>query len=51
VNVGWDEIAMSHALVIVEWPERAGDLMPADHVPISLEHVPGDSDRRILLAG
>ena len=51
VNVGWDEIAMSHALVIVEWPERAGDLMLADHVPISLEHVPGDSDRRILLAG
>ena len=51
VNVGWDEIAMSHALVIVEWPERAGDLMPPDHVPISLEHVPGDSDRRILLAG
>lgn len=51
VNVGWDEIAMSHALVIVEWPERAGDLMPPDHVPISLEHVPGDSNRRILLAG
>lgn len=51
VNIGWDEIVMSHALVIVEWPERAGDLMPADHVPINLEHVDGHSDRRILLAG
>jgi tRNA threonylcarbamoyladenosine biosynthesis protein TsaE len=51
VNIGWDEIVISHALVIVEWPERAGDLMPADHVPIVLEHVPGDPDRRILLAG
>ena len=51
VNIGWDEIVMSHALVIVEWPERAGDLMPADHVPINLEHVQGDSERRILLAG
>ncbi|HEX6050460.1 MAG TPA: tRNA (adenosine(37)-N6)-threonylcarbamoyltransferase complex ATPase subunit type 1 TsaE [Gemmatimonadaceae bacterium] len=51
VNIGWDEIVMAHALVIIEWPERAGDLMPADHVPLNLEHIAGDSDRRILLAG
>ena len=42
---------MSHALVIVEWPERAGDLIPAGHVPIDLEHVASDPDRRVLLAG
>ena len=51
VNLGWDEIAASHALVIVEWPERAGELIPADHVPIDLEHVASDPDRRVLLAG
>ena len=51
VNIGWDEIVMSNALVIVEWPERAGDLVPADHVPIDLEHVADDDGRRILLAG
>lgn len=51
VNLGWDEISTSHALVIVEWPERAGDLIPAGHVPIELEHVATDPDRRILLAG
>jgi len=51
VNLGWDEIAMSHALVIVEWPERAGDLIPAGHVPIDLEYAPSDPDRRVLLAG
>jgi len=51
VNLGWDEIAASHALVIVEWPERAGDLIPSDHVAIDLEHVPSDPDRRVLLAG
>lgn len=51
VNIGWDEIAMAHALVIVEWPERAGELIPADHVPIDLEYVPSDPDRRVLLAG
>src|SRR5262245_66497073 len=42
VNIGWDEIVMSNALVIVEWPERAGELVPADHVPIDLEHAPDD---------
>ena len=51
VNIGWDEIVMSNALVIVEWPERAGDLVPADHVPIDLELVADDDGRRILLAG
>ena len=51
VNLGWDEIAASHALVIVEWPERAGAFIPAGHVPIDLEHSPDDPDRRVLLAG
>jgi tRNA threonylcarbamoyladenosine biosynthesis protein TsaE len=51
VNIGWDEIVMAHALVIVEWPERAGGLLPPDHVPIDLEHAPADPGRRILLAG
>ena len=50
VNLGWDEIVASHALVIVEWPERAGDLIPAGHVPIDLEYAP-DADHRVLLAG
>src|SRR5688572_28569631 len=51
VNIGWDEIVMAHALIIVEWPERAGALIPADHVPIDLEHASDDPARRILLAG
>src|SRR5512138_974521 len=37
VNIGWDEISMAHALIIVEWPERAADFIPAGHVPIELE--------------
>jgi len=51
VNLGWDEIVASHALVIVEWPERAGEFIPAGHVPIDLEHVADDPNRRVLLAG
>jgi tRNA threonylcarbamoyladenosine biosynthesis protein TsaE len=50
-NIGWDEIISEHALVIVEWPERAGNRMPADHLHIDLEYFPGDESRRVLLAG
>jgi tRNA threonylcarbamoyladenosine biosynthesis protein TsaE len=50
-NLGWDEIICSRALIIVEWPERAGSRLPEDHVPIDLDYVPDDPTRRILLAG
>jgi len=50
-NIGWDDIIASPSLVIVEWPDRAGDRLPADHVPIDLEYIPGDASHRILLAG
>ncbi|HUQ98301.1 MAG TPA: tRNA (adenosine(37)-N6)-threonylcarbamoyltransferase complex ATPase subunit type 1 TsaE [Gemmatimonadaceae bacterium] len=50
-NLGWDEIVASHALVLVEWPERAGDRLPENHVPIDLDYVQDDPSRRILLAG
>jgi tRNA threonylcarbamoyladenosine biosynthesis protein TsaE len=50
-NLGWDDIVSSRALILVEWAERAGDRLPDDVVPIELEHVPGDDDHRILLAG
>lgn len=50
-NLGWDEIIAFRALVLVEWPERAGSRLPEDHLPIDLDYVPGDPKRRILLAG
>jgi tRNA threonylcarbamoyladenosine biosynthesis protein TsaE len=50
-NIGWDDILNERALVIVEWPERAGELIPAGHVPIALEQVADDPDKRVLLAG
>jgi len=49
--IGWDEIISAHALVLVEWPERAGDRLPPGHVPIDLEYAAGDDTRRMLLAG
>ncbi len=50
-NLGWDVIVCSRSLVLVEWPERAGERLPPDHLPIDLDYVPGDPSRRILLAG
>jgi len=50
-NLGWDEIIAFRALVLVEWPERAGSRLPEDHLPIDLDYIPGDPKRRILLAG
>jgi len=49
-NIGWEEIVNGDALVLVEWPERAGGHLPP-HVPIALEYDPVDPARRILLAG
>jgi tRNA threonylcarbamoyladenosine biosynthesis protein TsaE len=50
-NIGWDEIVEAEALVLIEWPERAATRAPRNAVPITLEHVDGDPDRRVLLAG
>lgn len=50
-NIGWDDLLTERAVVIVEWPERAGDRMPSDHLHIDLEYVDGDESRRVLLAG
>lgn len=50
-NLAWDDILGTRALVIVEWPERAEDGIPANHLPIDLSYVPDDPSRRILLAG
>lgn len=49
--LGWDEMIGARAVVLVEWPERAGDRLPSDHVTLSLQHLPHDADRRLLYAG
>lgn len=30
--IGWEDISAAHALVLIEWPERAAGLLPPDHV-------------------
>ncbi|MFI5230679.1 MAG: tRNA (adenosine(37)-N6)-threonylcarbamoyltransferase complex ATPase subunit type 1 TsaE [Gemmatimonadales bacterium] len=50
-NLGWDEMLADDALVLIEWPERAGGRIPHLHVPISLQHLPDEPDKRLLYAG
>lgn len=50
-NIGWDDLVSDRALVIVEWPDRAGARLPADHLRIALEYCHTESDHRVLLAG
>lgn len=50
-NIGWDDLFAEDAIVLIEWPERAGDQLPHDHVPISLQHLPSDESRRVMYAG
>lgn len=50
-NIGWDDIIAEHALVIVEWPERAGDRLPPDPLHLELDYVSGDASKRLLIAG
>lgn len=49
--IGWDELVSARALVLVEWPERAADRLPREHVTLTLQHLPDDPDRRLLYAG
>jgi tRNA threonylcarbamoyladenosine biosynthesis protein TsaE len=50
-NIAWDDIINSGSIVIVEWPERAGDRMPDEAMRIQLNYVPGDDTRRTLTVG
>jgi tRNA threonylcarbamoyladenosine biosynthesis protein TsaE len=49
-NIGWDDLVQSDALLLIEWPDRAGQLLPP-HIPIQLRHIADDATRRVLYAG
>lgn len=50
-NIGWDDLVQSDAILLIEWPERAGKLLPPDHLPIQLRQIDGEPERRVLYAG
>lgn len=45
-NIGWETLLSERALLIIEWPDRAGDLVPPDALALTLAHVASDESRR-----
>lgn len=45
-QIGWDEVLRTGGLVLIEWPDRAGDALPRDLRRIQLAHLPADPSRR-----
>lgn len=45
-ELGWADLGQDSEIVLVEWPERAGDILPADHWSISLTPAAESPDLR-----
>jgi tRNA threonylcarbamoyladenosine biosynthesis protein TsaE len=48
-EIGWDE-ALADGIVLVEWPDRAGALLPGDRLDIVLGFGDGPETRRAALS-
>lgn len=44
-DLGYEEVFDSEGVCVVEWAERAGDLLPAQRIDIYLSHAGGDQRR------
>jgi tRNA threonylcarbamoyladenosine biosynthesis protein TsaE len=47
-EIGWDE-ALADGIVLVEWPERAGSLLPSNRLDVTLEFGADGEARRAIL--
>ena len=47
--IGWEDYLAEGAVLVVEWPERAGSLIPSDARHIRFEHR-GEESRRIVFS-
>lgn len=47
-TTGWEETLEGGGITVIEWPDRAGNTLPADRLDIELEHI-ADTKRRVLM--
>ena len=47
VAVGWEDYLADGAILVVEWPERAGSLVPPDARHVVFTRLEGEESRRI----
>jgi tRNA threonylcarbamoyladenosine biosynthesis protein TsaE len=49
VNTGWEECLEAGGVTVIEWPDRAGAVLPADRLDVRLEHI-SDTKRSIVIS-
>ena len=47
IELGWDE-ALGQSLMLIEWPDRLGDLCPENYIEIALSLCDANPDKRRL---
>ena len=47
IAIGWEDYLAEGAILVVEWPERAGALIPAEARHVVFTHLDGEESRRI----
>jgi len=47
-STGWEECLDAGGVTVIEWPDRAGDQLPADRLDIRLEHI-AETKRRVVM--
>ena len=47
IAIGWEDYLSRGAVIAVEWPERAGSLIPADARHVAFAILDGEESRRI----
>ena len=47
IAIGWEDYLAEGAILVVEWPDRAGSLIPPEARHIVFTHLEGEESRRI----
>jgi tRNA A37 threonylcarbamoyladenosine biosynthesis protein TsaE len=49
LQIGWEDYLAQGAVLVVEWPDRAGSLVPADAKRVHFSYGPDGAARTIVL--
>ena len=47
-NLGWDEYIYGHGVCVIEWADKAGEMLPEEYLMVNIE-VTGNEKREITL--
>ena len=47
-STGWEDVLDAGGVTVIEWPDRAGDQLPADRIDVRLSHV-AETKRKVTI--